>query len=66
LAELAERPLDDPRVTVLEADVRQVIKAGNNRYDAILLDLDNGPADLRMRAMIGFTRTADWPQPRQH
>lgn len=46
LAELAERPLDDPRVTVLEADVRQVIKAGKNRYDAILLDVDNGPDGL--------------------
>lgn len=46
LAELAERPLDDPRVTVLESDVRQVIKAGKNRYDAILLDVDNGPDGL--------------------
>ncbi|MBN2704029.1 MAG: hypothetical protein JXR23_07440 [Pontiellaceae bacterium] len=46
LADLAKRPLDDPRVTVLESDVRQVIKAANNSYDAILLDVDNGPDGL--------------------
>ena len=46
LAELAGRPLDDPRVEVRESDVGKVIgeKAGN--YDAILLDVDNGPDGL--------------------
>ena len=46
LAELAGRPLNDPRVTVLESDVRKVIKAGKESYDAILLDVDNGPDGL--------------------
>ena len=46
LAELAGHPLDDSRVTVCESDVRLVIKAGKDTYDAILLDVDNGPDGL--------------------
>jgi spermidine synthase len=42
LAVLAGRPLDDPRVTVYHADVAEVMSGG--RFDAILLDIDNGPA----------------------
>src|SRR5262245_54237434 len=43
LADLARRPLDDPRVRVVEADVLAVVGAARSRYDAILLDVDNGP-----------------------
>ncbi len=46
LADLAGRPLDDPRVTVRESDVRLVIKEKTAVYDAILLDVDNGPDGL--------------------
>jgi spermidine synthase len=46
LAELAGHPLDDPRVTVRESDVRLLIKADKDAYDAILLDVDNGPDGL--------------------
>ncbi len=46
LAELAGRPLDDPRVKVRELDVRLVIKQGKGNFDAILLDVDNGPDGL--------------------
>ncbi len=46
LAELAGHPLDDPRVTVRESDVRLVIKSDLDAYDAILLDVDNGPDGL--------------------
>ncbi|MEO6774593.1 MAG: hypothetical protein ABI467_16540 [Kofleriaceae bacterium] len=42
-AELAKRPLDDPRVTVIEADVAHVIGRSAGCYDAIVLDVDNGP-----------------------
>jgi len=42
LAPLAGSPLADPRVTVIEADVAAVIKDAKN-YDAIVLDVDNGP-----------------------
>ena len=42
LAPLAGEPLADPRVTVIEADVAAVIRKGSG-YDAIVLDVDNGP-----------------------
>ena len=38
--------LDDPRVTLVEADVALQIAAARNAYDAILLDVDNGPDGL--------------------
>lgn len=43
LGDLAKRPLDDARVTVIEADVADVIRGARGAYDAILLDVDNGP-----------------------
>ena len=38
--------LDGPRVTLVQADVALQIAAGRNAYDAILLDVDNGPDGL--------------------
>ena len=38
--------LDDPRVTVIDADVATLIGAARGGYDAILLDVDNGPEGL--------------------
>ena len=38
--------LDDPRVTLIQADVALQIAKGPNAYDAILLDVDNGPDGL--------------------
>lgn len=52
LAPLAGAPLEDARVHVVEKDVAHVIKdaaTGNGSaagYDAILLDVDNGPSAL--------------------
>ncbi len=46
LADLAGRPLDDPRCKVLITDVREAIAAKRSAYDAILLDVDNGPDAL--------------------
>ena len=46
LADLAERPLEDPRTLVHESDVGLVIKAATGKYDAIMLDVDNGPDGL--------------------
>lgn len=44
------RLLDDPRVEVLVDDVFKVIRrAGKAHYDAILLDVDNGPTSLVQR-----------------
>ena len=42
--------LDDPRVSMREADVVTVIRDGQSRYDAILLDVDNGPDGLMVEA----------------
>lgn len=53
LAALAGNPLQDPRVTVREMDVGKIMKAERKAFDAILLDVDNGPE--------GLTRDAnDW------
>lgn len=39
-------PLNDPRVTVREGDVASLLKKASQAYDAILLDVDNGPEGL--------------------
>ena len=41
--------LDDPRVRIVEGDVGGVIRAAKAAYDAILLDVDNGPEGLTRR-----------------
>ena len=46
LAHLAMRPLDDARVAVRVGDVAEEIRARAAAYDAILLDVDNGPNGL--------------------
>jgi spermidine synthase len=43
---LAADALADPRVTVLQEDVGEVICEGRGSFDAIILDVDNGPAAL--------------------
>ena len=49
LGEHAGHPLQDPRVTVREGDVARILKAERQAYDAILLDVDNGPEGLTRR-----------------
>jgi spermidine synthase len=46
LGEHAGHPLRDPRVTVREGDVARILKEEQLAYDAILLDVDNGPEGL--------------------
>ena len=46
LADLAGSPLEDKRVTIHEADVAQMIQTAKGEYNAILLDVDNGPQAL--------------------
>jgi len=50
MAELFAGCLDDPRVTIAVQDVGRVIADGAGRYDAILLDVDNGPEALTVAA----------------
>jgi spermidine synthase len=51
MAELTADCLSDPRVSVHEADVGEVIASARASFDAILLDVDNGPD--------GFSRSAN-------
>ena len=46
LADLAGRPLDDARVSVRAGDVADVLHESRAAFDAILLDVDNGPTAL--------------------
>ena len=46
MAELAAGALDDPRVAIALRDVADLIQEANDPYDAILLDVDNGPDGL--------------------
>ncbi|MBI5543593.1 MAG: hypothetical protein HY901_06880 [Deltaproteobacteria bacterium] len=46
LARLAGAPLDDPRVQVETTDIGKLLPSQRGRFDAILLDVDNGPSAL--------------------
>ncbi|WP_394763268.1 spermidine synthase [Phenylobacterium sp.] len=50
MAELFEGCLDDARVTIREADVADAIGTAQGAFDAILLDVDNGPGGLNRDA----------------
>ena len=54
LAALTDGCLDDPRVEVRIADIGQLIAEGAGTYDAILLDVDNGPDGLTRPANDGL------------
>jgi spermidine synthase len=66
LAEIFGTSLADPRVEIREEDVAQAIRRAPASYDAILLDVDNGPAGLTRKANdrlygnrgLGAARTA--------
>jgi spermidine synthase len=50
MADLHAGSLDDPRVTVRLGDVSAAIAEAPGAWDAILLDVDNGPEGLTRRA----------------
>lgn len=50
MADLFGDCLADPRVTLREADVGRAIGAARAAFDAILLDVDNGPRGLTRQA----------------
>jgi spermidine synthase len=58
MAELAAGCLDDPRVELVLGDVSKAIGAATRRYDAILLDVDNGPDGLTREANGGLYSAA--------
>ena len=49
LAGVSGGALDDPRVTVVTEDVAKVLRAERKGFDAVLLDVDNGPVGLTAR-----------------
>lgn len=67
VGDLAGRPLEDPRVRVIEGDVLEAMRA--DAFDAILLDVDNGPEALtvpsntRLYRGPGLARAAEALRP---
>jgi spermidine synthase len=50
MANIFADSLDDPRASILSADVIEVIQSHASAFDAILLDVDNGPEGLIRKA----------------
>jgi len=50
MADIFADSLDDPRASILSADVMEVIRSHASAFDAILLDVDNGPEGLIRKA----------------
>ncbi len=58
MADLHGGSLTDPRVSIEEVDVSQLIQAARASYDAILLDVDNGPEGLTRESNDGLYQRA--------
>ena len=54
LAPLARRPLDDRRTQVEVGDVAVLLRKARARFDAILLDVDNGPVAFTQEGNAGL------------
>lgn len=54
LGALAKHPLHDPRVRVEPRDVAVVMRSSPGYFDAVLLDVDNGPAALTTSSNEGL------------
>ena len=50
MASIFAESLDDPRASILSGDVIEVIQSHTSAFDAILLDVDNGPEGLIRKA----------------
>jgi len=50
MADIFGDSLDDPRASIRSADVIEVIESHASAFDAILLDVDNGPEGLIRKA----------------
>ena len=56
LGPLAGYPLNDKRVRIEMADVAVTLRAGRARFDAVLLDVDNSPAEFTLPGNAGSLR----------
>jgi spermidine synthase len=54
MAEIFGESLNDPRVSIREIDVTNIIRSSRATFDAILLDVDNGPEGLTRQANDGL------------
>jgi spermidine synthase len=54
LGPLAARPLDDRRTKLELGDVAVTLREGRARFDAVLLDVDNGPAAFTQASNSGL------------
>jgi spermidine synthase len=54
LGPLADHPLKDRRVTLVIGDVADTLKGSRDRFDAVLLDVDNGPDAFTATANQGL------------
>lgn len=54
MAEIFGDSLSDPRVGIRETDVTDIIRSSRATFDAILLDVDNGPEGLTRQANDGL------------
>jgi len=54
LGPLAGHPLGDRRVRVDEGDVGDTMRANPGRFDAVLLDVDNGPSAITAASNAGL------------
>lgn len=50
LGEKAGMPIDDPRTRVLQSDVADILNNESQSFDAIMLDVDNGPEGLTRKS----------------
>jgi hypothetical protein len=60
LGEKSGNPLLDPRTVIRLEDVAKVLQAEPQGFDAIMLDVDNGPEGLTRRPTAGCTPPAAW------
>ncbi len=58
MGHLAGHPLDDPRTLLRLGDFRATVAEATDRYDAILLDVDNGPEAFTTTGNEGLYGTA--------
>jgi spermidine synthase len=54
MADIFGDSLDDPRVSIQAADVADAIQSRPSAFDAVLLDVDNGPEGLIRKANDGL------------
>jgi len=58
MAEIFGDSLNDPRVRIDETDVSEIIRSHKSKFNAVLLDVDNGPEGLTRKANDGLYSSA--------